>query len=97
MNQQRRSLMKYSAVFGLMASAGLISVAQAQEWNKAAFEGKSLDEVFKILGASSPDKSGTVTLNAPDIAENGAVVPVGIITTLKAEQMAILVEKNPSA
>ena len=32
-----------------------------------------------------------------DIAENGAVVPVGIVTTLKAEQMAILVEKNPSA
>jgi len=97
MNQQRRILLKYSAVFGLMASAGLISVAQAQEWNKAAFEGKSLDEVFKILGAGSPDKSGAITLNAPDIAENGAVVPVGITTTLKAEQMAILVEKNPSS
>jgi sulfur-oxidizing protein SoxY len=97
MNQQRRSLLKYSAVFGLMASAGLISVAQAQEWNKAAFEGKSLDEVFKILSAGSPDKSGAITLNAPDIAENGAVVPVGITTTLKAEQMAILVEKNPSS
>jgi sulfur-oxidizing protein SoxY len=97
MNQQRRSLMKYSAVFGLMASAGLISVAQAQEWNKAAFEGKNLDEVFKILGAGTPDKSGAITLNAPDIAENGAVVPVGITTTLKAEQMAILVEKNPSS
>jgi sulfur-oxidizing protein SoxY len=97
MNQQRRSLMKYSAVFGLMASTGLISVAQAQEWNKAAFEGKSLDDVFKILGAGTPDKSGAITLNAPDIAENGAVVPVGITTTLKAEQMAILVEKNPSA
>jgi sulfur-oxidizing protein SoxY len=80
-----------------MASAGLISLAQAQEWNKAAFEGKVLDDVFKILGAGSPDKSGAVTLNAPDIAENGAVVPVGITTTLKAEQMAILVEKNPSS
>ncbi len=97
MYQQRRSLLKYSAVFGLMASTGLISVAQAQEWNKAAFEGKSLDDVFKILGAGNPDKSSAVTLNAPDIAENGAVVPVGIATTLKAEQMAILVEKNPSA
>jgi len=97
MNQQRRSLMKYSAVFGLMASTGLISIAQAQEWNKAAFEGKSLDDVFKILGAGSPEKSTAVTLNAPDIAENGAVVPVGITTTLKADQLAILVEKNPSA
>ena len=97
MNQQRRSILKYSAVFGLMASTGLISTAQAQEWNKAAFEGKSLDDVFKILGAGSPDKSTAITLNAPDIAENGAVVPVGITTSAKAEQMAILVEKNPSA
>ncbi len=97
MNEQRRSLMKYSAVFGLMASAGLISVAQAQEWNKAAFEGKGIDEVFKILGAGSPDKSSAVTLNAPDIAENGAVVPVGISSTAKVEQMAILVDKNPSS
>lgn len=97
MNHQRRSLVKYSAVFGLMASTGLISIAQAQEWNKAAFEGKSLDDVFKILGAGSPEKSTVVTLNAPDIAENGAVVPVGITTALKAEQLAILVEKNPSA
>ena len=97
MNDQRRSLLKYSAVFGLMASTGLISLAQAQEWNKAAFEGKSLDDVFKILSSGSPEKSAAVTLNAPDIAENGAVVPVGISTTLKAEQMAILVEKNPSA
>ena len=96
MNKQRRDLLKYSAVFGLMASAGLISTAQAEEWNKAAFEGKSLDDVFKALGTSTPDKSSAVTLNAPVIAENGAVVPVSVTSTLKADQIAILVEKNPS-
>jgi sulfur-oxidizing protein SoxY len=96
MKQQRRDVLKYTAVFGLMACAGLITSAQAEEWNKAAFEGKSLDEVFKALGTGTPEKSSTVVMNAPDIAENGAVVPVGISTTLKAQQMAILVEKNPS-
>jgi sulfur-oxidizing protein SoxY len=96
MNQQRRDLLKYSTVFGLMASAGLITSAQAEEWNKAAFEGKSLEEVFKALGTNAPDKSGAVVINAPDIAENGAVVPVGITTNLKGAQLAILVEKNPS-
>jgi len=96
MNKQRRDLLKYSAVFGLMASAGLISTAQAEEWNKAAFEGKSLDDVFKALGTSTPDKSSAVTLNAPDIAENGAFVPVSVTSSLKADQIAILVEKNPS-
>ena len=97
MNQQRRDVLKYSAVFGLMATAGLISPAQAQEWNKAAFEGKSLDDVFKVLGAGKPESSSAITMIAPDIAENGAVVPVGMNTTLKAQQMAILVDKNPSA
>jgi len=96
MKQQRRDVLKYTAVFGLMACAGLITSAQAEEWNKAAFEGKSLDEVFRALGTGTPEKSSTVVMNAPDIAENGAVVPVGISTTLKAQQMAILVEKNPS-
>ena len=96
MNQQRRNLLKYSAVFGLMASAGLITEAQAQEWNKAAFEGKSLDDVFKVLNAGKPANSAAVTLVAPDIAENGAVVPVGITSTLKAEQMAIWLKKIPA-
>ena len=48
MDMQRRDVLKYSAIFGLMASAGLITPAQAQEWNKAAFEGKTLDDVFKV-------------------------------------------------
>lgn len=96
MDFQRRELLKYSTVFGLMASAGLITSVQAEEWNKAAFDGKSLDEVFRALGSGTPEKSGVVTINAPDIAENGAVVPVGITTNLKANQLAILVEKNPS-
>jgi sulfur-oxidizing protein SoxY len=97
MNSQRRSFVQASALFGLMAAAGLITPAQAADWNKAAFEGKTLDEVVKALGGAGVEKSAAITLNAPDIAENGAVVPVGVSTTLKAEQIAILVEKNPNA
>ncbi len=96
MNLHRRNLLQFTAIFTLMASAGLITEAQAEEWNKAAFEGKSLDEVFKALGTSSPEKSSLISMNAPDIAENGAVVPVSISSNLKAQQIAILVEKNPS-
>ena len=97
MNHHRRNLVQFTAIFTLMASAGLITEAQAEEWNKAAFEGKSLDEVFKALGSTStPEKSSLISMNAPDIAENGAVVPVSISSNLKAQQIAILVEKNPS-
>ncbi len=98
MNLKRREALRLTAVIGLMAATGLISQAEAAEWNKAAFDGKSLDDVLKSLGGSSASKSTAVTLNAPDIAENGAVVPVGVTTTLpKTQQIAILVEKNPSA
>lgn len=97
MNTQRRRLMQMSALMGLMASAGLVSQAEAAAWNKAAFEAKSVDDVAKALGGGAPQKSDDVILRAPDIAENGAVVPVGVETKLKATEMAILVEKNPNA
>ena len=98
MNLKRRETLRLTAVIGLMAATGLISQAEAAEWNKTAFDGKSLDDVLKSLGGSSASKSSGITINAPDIAENGAVVPVGVTTTLpKTEQIAILVEKNPSA
>ena len=98
MNLKRREALRLTAIIGLMAATGLISEAEAADWNKAAFDGKTLDDVLKALGGSSADKSSAVTINAPDIAENGAVVPVGVTTTLpKTQQIAILVEKNPSA
>ena len=54
-------------------------------------------EVLKALGASAPAESKDVTLTAPDIAENGAVVPLGAATTLpNVKQMLVLVEKNPN-
>jgi len=97
MNLQRRNLMQMTALVGLMASAGLMTEAEAAQWDKAAFEAKSVDDVVKALGGSAPTVSDKVTLRAPDIAENGAVVPVGVESSLNATQMAILVEKNPSA
>ena len=97
MNPKRRDTLRLMAVIGLMASTGLISQAQAAEWNKLAFEGKNLDDVLKAFGGNAAEKSGEVSLNAPDIAENGAVVPVGVSTTLKATEIAIVVEKNPNA
>ena len=98
MNQQRRTLMQFTALVGLMASAGLITKAEAATWNKAAFEAKTIADVEKVLGASGIQESDQVSLRAPDIAENGAVVPVGIQSDLEGiTEAAILVKENPSA
>lgn len=96
MNSKRRKVLQFTALVSFMAGSGLLSEADAAEWNKAAFAAKSMDDVMKSLGGGLPEKSDAVTLKAPDIAENGAVVPVGITSTLKATNMAILIEKNPN-
>jgi sulfur-oxidizing protein SoxY len=93
----RREVLKMTTIIGLMAANGLITSAQANEWEKQAFEGKSLDDVIKALGGAGTEKSVAINFTAPDIAENGAVVPLVISTTLKASQIAIIVEKNPTA
>jgi sulfur-oxidizing protein SoxY len=85
-----------TALVGLMASAGLMTEAQAATWNKAAFEAKTFDDVMKVLSDVAPQKSGAVILRAPDIAENGAAVPLVVETDLNATELVIVIEKNPS-
>ena len=96
--QSRRETLKQSAIVaGLLAATGLFPRA-ALAFNKAAFEAKTVADAVKAFGGGAPTESKDVTLTAPDIAENGAVVPFGVATTLAGvKQMLILVEKNPSA
>ena len=95
--QTRRETLKRSAIVaGLLATTGLFP-QYALAFNKAAFEAKSLADAFKALGVAAPVESKDVTIVGPDIAENGAVVPFTISTTLAGvKQLLLLVEKNPS-
>lgn len=98
--KNRRDTLKHSAVVaGLLASAGLFPAAAFAEFNKTAFEAKNLADVLKAIKAGgAPTESKDVTITAPDIAENGAVVPLGASSSLPGvKQILILVEKNPSA
>jgi sulfur-oxidizing protein SoxY len=102
MNRQRRTALQHGAsLAGLMLSLGLmpgVARAQAAGFNRAAFDAKSLADVLKAIGAGTPAESKDVNLQAPDIAENGAVVPLGASTTLAGvKRILLLVEKNPNA
>jgi sulfur-oxidizing protein SoxY len=99
----RRKVLKgtgSAAVMGLAVAAGLFRPGSAWAqagWNKAAFETKSLNDAVKAMGGASAVESKDITINSPDIAENGAVVPFTISSKLpRTEQLAILVEKNPN-
>ena len=89
-----------AALLALVAAAGWVvpQAARAQAWNKAAFEAKTMDETMKSLGGGTAAQSKDIAfVSTPDIAENGAVVPVGVTSALpKTESIAILIERNPS-
>ncbi len=95
--QTRRETLKQSAVVaGLLASAGFPQFAQAA-FNKTAFDAKTVQDAVKAAGGGAVAESKDVTITGPDIAENGAVVPLGVSTSLSGvKQLLILVEKNPS-
>jgi sulfur-oxidizing protein SoxY len=97
MLSRRRTLQRSAAVAGLLASAGFPQFADAA-FSKTAFDAKSVRDAVKAAGGVSLIESKDVTLTAPDIAENGAVVPMGISTALPGvKQLLLLVEKNPLA
>lgn len=98
MTHRRQALKQGALVAGLLASAGFFPRLALAAFNAHAFEAKSVNDALKAYGASAPAESKDVTLTAPDIAENGAVVPFTIATTLKnVKHMLVLVEKNPAA
>lgn len=97
--QNRRETLKQSAlVVGLLAATGLFPHHAHAVFNKAAFEAKNVADALKALGVGMPIESKGVAITAPDIAENGAVVQLGVSATLaNVKQMLILVEKNPTS
>ena len=100
MNPLRRNLLKSTGAATTVAvavAAGLLKPSQvlAAEWNKAAFESKNVADALKGMGASGPADSKDIMIKAPDIAENGAVVPVEVTSHIPGTQsIMILVEKN---
>jgi sulfur-oxidizing protein SoxY len=98
----RRTVLKGASASGVLAAAltaGLLKPTQvlAMEWNKAAFEAKDTPAAMKAVGAASAAESKDLKLNAPDIAENGAVVPVDVSSNIpNTISIAVFVDKNPS-
>ena len=96
--QNRRETLKQSlAVAGLLGATGLFPQF-AFAFNKSAFDAKNVADAVKAYGASAPAESKDVTLTAPDIAENGAVVPMAVASSLpNLKHLLLMVEKNPNS
>jgi len=99
MNYERRKILKGAGAASLVSvavAAGVLKpgAVYAAGWNKAAFEAKDLAGALSGVGGAGAE-SGQITVKAPDIAENGAVVPVEIISAIPGtERIVIVAEKN---
>jgi sulfur-oxidizing protein SoxY len=99
MNILRRNVLKGAGAAGAVSvavAAGLMTPSMAfAGWNKAGFESKDLGGAMGSIGAGGAAASGDISVKAPDIAENGAVVPVEITSSIAGtDSIAIVGEKN---
>lgn len=100
MDNKRRQVLKgagAAGAVGVALAAGLLKpgLVYAMERNKTAFDSQELGTVLKASGADGASESSQITVKAPDIAENGAVVPVEITSNIPdTEGIEIIGEKN---
>ena len=86
-----------SPAMSITSDFGCACCTPTAAWPQNAFEAKNMADAAKAFGGGAPVESKDITVSGPDIAENGAVVPVGCSTTLPGvKRLMILVEKNPS-
>lgn len=101
-NSKRRVFLKGSlaaGTFGVAVAAGLLTPqAVVAAWNEKAFKAKSIDDALSAaMGTASNAASEAIKIKAPDIAENGAVVPVSVKADMEGvESIALLAEGNAS-
>lgn len=101
MDNTRRRVLKGAsaagAVFAALATGALKpSDALAATWNKGAFDAKSMADALKALNVTSAAESKEIVIRAPEIAENGAVVPIDITSNIPDTQsISLFIEKNP--
>ena len=98
MRNRRRAVLGAAGAFVALAAAGLLKpvVAFAAAWNKDAFGAKSVADALKSLGIAGREAGGGILIEAPQIAENGEVVPVEISSSIPGtSSIAVMIEKNP--
>ena len=99
-SMKRRIFLKGSlatGAIGMAASAGLLTPRISLDaWSKEAFEATDVNSALTgLFGSSDLAGSDKIKIKAPDIAENGAVVPVSVTTDISgAESISIIAEKN---
>jgi sulfur-oxidizing protein SoxY len=94
---RRIALKRTGALMATAIAAGVLRPSDAlADWNKGAFESKTVADALKNLKIASPAETSDIVIRAPDIAENGAVVPIDITSNIPGTTaISVFIEKNP--
>ena len=101
MDERRRVILRSAGATGALAAAlaaGLLKPERvlAATWDQSAFRQKDVADALKSIGADNAAVSKEVVLDVPEIAENGAVVPVEITSHVPGTtSIAVVIDKNP--
>ena len=101
MNPLRRALLRLTGatcIIPALLTAGLLKPARvlAAEWQRRAFTATNIGEALKSYGVQNSVESHDIVISAAEITENGAQVPIDIISNIPGNQsIAVFVEKNP--
>ncbi len=97
MQTRRQAIQATVATAAAVSTVAFLPQAAHAAYDKTAFAAKSIQEAVKAMGGNSLAESAEVKIVGPDIAENGAVVPMGVSSALPGvKKLLLLVEKNPS-
>ena len=101
MAPRRRNFLQAFGSAGLLAGllgSGLLRPgrALAVDFNRTAFDARSAADALRLIGAAGAEASTDILLKTPEIAENGAAVPIEVISNIPGTtRLSVLVDKNP--
>ena len=97
MKISRRFILKTGAASALFACIAGFTKSVLAKWPAASFETAAYDEAYAyVTGDEEPKASASIKIDAPEIASNGATVPVTVSTDMEnVKTISVLVEKNP--
>jgi len=93
----RRRLLALSLRLLAAGGMGAVLAPSVRAANKAAFDARAIADVVRAYGGAAPVESREVTIQGPEIAEDGAAVPLSLATSLRGvRHLLLLVERNPT-
>ena len=96
MNLTRRKVLKFSSFSALFATLTPAMKAAFAEWPSESFANTAYDASLKAVIGDAQTQDGGIVIDAPEIASNGATVPITITSDLEnIKSISVLVDKNP--